>query len=393
MPNKTTKTEQNIYTTPGLNQWIEEVSHHMSQMSQPQAMVLALWSFGMVVARSCGQSSVAHMMARLICQKENTVRQRLREWCWDQKDKAGKKRTEVAVETCFEPLLRWILQDWETRERRIALAMDATLLGDRYVVLAISVVYRRCAIPIAWKVFSVDRQAGWKAEWLRLFAFFEGVIPADWTVLVLADRGLYADWLFRSITDLHWHPFLRINANGKYRTEDSSQFLPLSNLASSVGCHWSGRVTCFKHRPLICTLLVGWEEGYTDPWLILTDLQPNQANLAWYSLRSWIECCFKHTKRAGWQWQNTRMTDPHRAERHWLAMAVATLWVVRVGGEVDANLSPSSFDPLPLLHSSKRSQPRLLSCFRLGVLAILAALLNHRSLPLGSFYLNHDYFY
>ena len=79
----------------------------------------------------------------------------------------------------------------------------------------------------------------------------------------------------------------------------------------------------------------------------------------------------------------------------WLAMAVATLWVVRVGGEVDADLPASSLEPLPapLHRTSLRSQPRLLSCFRLGLLTILAALLNHQPLPLGSFHINHDYFY
>lgn len=30
------------------------------------------------------------------------------------------------------------------------------------------------------------------------------------------------------------------------------------------------------------------------------------------------------------------MTDPERAQRRWLAMAVATHWVVRVGGEDEA---------------------------------------------------------
>jgi hypothetical protein len=396
LPNKkTTKSEQNIYTTPGLKTWIKEVDQHMPHLSQAQIVLLALWSFGMVLARSCGQSSVTQMIASLTGENPDNVRQRLREWCWDQKDKAGKKRTEVEVTSCFAPLLRWILQDWEATEKSIALAMDATTLGERYVVLAISVVYRSCAIPIAWKVFAVDQQKGWKAEWQRLFALFAGVIPADWTVLVLADRGLYADWLFRAITDLHWHPFLRINANGKYRAEGSSQFMPLSSLAGTIGCQWSGVVTCFKTHPLQATLLVNWAEGYTDPWLILTDLQPHQAKIAWYRLRAWIECGFKHTKRAGWQWQNTRMTDPHRAERHWLVMAVATLWVVRVGGVVDANLPSSSLLgslPAPVIHTSQRSRPRLLSCFHLGLFEILSALINRTSIPLGSFHVDQDYF-
>jgi len=37
-----------------------------------------------------------------------------------------------------------------------------------------------------------------------------------------------------------------------------------------------------------------------------------------------MEQGFKRIKRGGWQWQYTRMTDPARAERLWLAIAIAT---------------------------------------------------------------------
>ena len=36
-----------------VDQWTEVVTTHMPQLSNPQAAVLALWSLGMVVARSC----------------------------------------------------------------------------------------------------------------------------------------------------------------------------------------------------------------------------------------------------------------------------------------------------------------------------------------------------
>lgn len=378
-----------------MKQWIQEVSSHLPHLSTPQAVILAVWSYVMVVIRTSGITSGASMIAKLTHTKENNVRQRLREWCWDQEDKAGKQRREVVVADCFAPLLLWILAWWDPNEHRLALALDATTLGDRFVVLALSVLYRGCAIPIAWKVFAFDRQSAWKPEWLALLRHFQGTIPNGWLVIVLADRGLYADWLFAAICNLGWHPYLRINANGKFRTEGSSQFLPLSYLANRVGCHWVGRVTCFKHRSVKATLLVTWGDDYRDPWLILTDLPPEQTKIAWYSLRAWIECGFKHTKRGGWQWQATHMTDPHRAERHWLVMAVATLWAVSVGNEADPLLPASSLDPLPpaLPHPRKRSQPRLLSCFRQGLLTILTRLLCHLPLPLGSFRPAHDCFY
>lgn len=88
------------------------------------------------------------------------------------------------------------------------------------------------------------------------------------------------------------------------------------------------------------------------------------------------------------------MTQPERASRLWLAMAVATLWTVSVGGAVEAGedeaaptldaLTPDLCAPLPVT-PTRRSRPRLLSCFRRGVIHICATLLTGRPLPRGYF--------
>ncbi len=72
-------------------------------------------------------------------------------------------------------------------------------------------------------------------------------------------------------------------------------------------------------------------------------------------------------------------------------MAIATLWQVSVGGEVDANLPISSFDELPPTHVARRNFKnsvlhRCLSCFRRGFLVIKAAVLKRLPLPIGSFF-------
>jgi hypothetical protein len=51
---------------------------------------------------------------------------------------------------------------------------------------------------------------------------------------------------------------------------------------------------------------------------------------------------FKITKRAGWQWHRTRMRDPDRAARLWLAVAVATLWLLSVGEVADETIPVST---------------------------------------------------
>jgi hypothetical protein len=376
-----------------LSQWQTTVSTHLPTLSPAQATVLALWSFGMTLARSCGITSVCALLSPLLDHKETALRQRLREWCYDKDDKRGKKRQDLNVSSCFPFLLRWVLACWPADQKRLVLAMDATSLGQRFTVLAISVVYRGCAIPIAWKIVTATKKGAWRPHWIALFDALQSSVPADWTVLVLADRGLYAKWLFLHIQKKGWHPFLRLNLGGNVRPAGEATFRPLTKLVPKVGRSWSGRVTCFssKRGQLDCTLLARWDERYKEAWLIVTDLAAEVAQAAWYGMRAWIEGGFKDIKRGGWEWHQTKMREPARAERLWLAIAVATLWVVSVGGEAEERLPVSSLEELPEVHiarrrASGRSRPRLLSCFRRGVLMVLVAMLKGEEVPLGRFH-------
>jgi hypothetical protein len=371
-------------------QWTEVVTTHMPQLSKPQAAVLALWSVGMVFARSCALTAVSLFVAQGLERKSNTVRQQLREFCYEAKAKRGGPRQEVHVESCFAPLLAWVLSWWDGKQ--LALAMDATTLGQRFVVLVISVVYRGCAIPVAWTVLPATEKHAWRGEWLRMLRQVRAVVPRRFFVIVLADRGLYARWLFQRIVRVGWHPVLRINTGGTFRRAASAHYQPLRELMPQPGTQWVGTGTVFQgpRRRLNCTLLARWDEGYTDPWLLLTDLTPSAGEACWYGLRAWIEQGFKIIKRGGWQWQRTRMSDPQRAARLWLAVAVATLWLLSVGGRAEetipeSTLLPLATDDVPAARSRRATQLRLVSVFRWGWIIILVALMNQRRLPCGRF--------
>jgi len=166
----------------------------------------------------------------------------------------------------------------------------------------------------------------------------------------------------------------------------------LRTFAPQPGSRWQGHGTAFVSRPcrLDCTLLACWEEGYKDAWFILTDLPPESSEACWYGLRAWIEQGFKITKRGGWQWRRTRMTDPERAARLWLAVAVATLWLLSVGGTAEETIPPSTFLDLTAALGQERRQRRaarlrLVSIFRQGWNLFLVALLQGQRLPVGRF--------
>lgn len=208
--------------------------------------------------------------------------------------------------------------------------------------------------------------------------------------MVLADRGLYAPWLLRRSVKLGWPPFLRLNPGGTLRPAGTTGFRPLQRFVPPPGTRWRGRGTALQKpgRQRECTLLALWEDGEKDPWLLLTELPPEASEAAWDGLRAWIEQGFKITKRAGWPWHRTRMRDPERAARRWLAVAGAPLWWLRVGGVADETRPASTRLDVTALCPGRPRPPRaprlrLVSVFRQGWITLLVAWLRQEPVPQG----------
>src|SRR5207248_2620588 len=104
----------------------------------------------------------------------------------------------------------------------------------------------------------------------------------------------------------------------------------------------------------------------------------------WYALRMWVEVGSRFLKRLGWQWQNTRRTDPRRVARHWLALAIATLWTVAVGTRAEdaeaQGLTPPELlaPPAATVSPPGAAKPRLVSVFKLGLSWLHAQIRDHR---------------
>ena len=369
---------------PSLYQWSRVVGKQFPQLSQPMVACLALWSLGMIIARSCALTTVAWTWAPILKQKFGTLRERLRDLYREGPAKAGAHRATLDLSTCWAPWLKWVLQDWTLPQ--VAVALDATTLGNRFVILVISVLYRGCAVPVAWKILPATAPHAWNPEWKNLLDQFRQVVPASWKVVALADRGLYSKELFAAVVALGWHPLFRINFQGKYRPAGGYRWRQLRRVVARVGHRWQGRCTVFRNPAgqLECTLLACWEQGHDEPWLVVTDLPVAAADVCWYGLRAWIEQGFKQLKSGGWQWQHTRMTDPSRAERLWLAIAVATWWLLSVGGEAEADVPPETLAAVGATQTNRRPQWRLVAVFHRGRTVIMAALLRHHRLPLAS---------
>jgi hypothetical protein len=192
---------------PALSHVDALVATHLAHLRPAPQEGLALWVVALLVAESCCERAILTAMAPL-GYTEHALRAYRREWLYDGTDRAAPCRTSLDVTTCFAPLLGWVLTWWGGPS--LPLAIDATSLGDRVVVLSLSVLYRSSAIPVAWCVLPANPEGEWRSHLQRLLTLLAPAVPLTMTVLVMTDRGLWSPALWRQICALGWHPLMRI---------------------------------------------------------------------------------------------------------------------------------------------------------------------------------------
>lgn len=351
-----------------LTRWLDRLEIHLPHLSRPQRRSLALWSYAATITEHIGLTTCVAFLAETTLTSAASMRTRLRELYRPAEIKRGAQRSDLDVRLSFGPLLTWAL--WLLKPKEVVLALDPTLCRDRLAVLAVAVVVHGCAVPVAWKVVAANTPGAWMPHWQPMLARLAAVVPARTRVVVVTDRGLQSRDLFAEIVALGWHPVMRLCASGSWRGRGDKGWTKLGALPVQPGEYYVGRgelFSTFRHR---CTLVVVWRADFDEPWLLMTDLPPKRCEKAFYGLRCWIEQGFRCLKSGGLRCERLRVTDPARAERIWLVMAVSLLWTHALGAEPE---------PEERLVDGVR---RVLSVHRRGWLRLLARLVRGRSLPL-----------
>lgn len=346
---------------PAFYQIEQTLSLYLSELRPAQQTGLALWVYGTLLAQSACQNAV--LTALWGVANFHSLRQCLREWLYDGPDKAAPCHVQVSVQQACTGLVRWLVALWS--DTRLFLALDATGHRDCLTVLTISVLYRGAAIPLWWSVLPGNQPGAWNPVWLGMLSALQPLLPKHWQVLVLCDRGLWSPDLYRAIGAAGWHPLMRVRHNLSFAPQGRCR-VPARLLVGGGQQAWVGRGRAFKAKPLPTTLIAVWPLRYPEPCLVLTDLAPDQVGIVWYGLRMWIEAGFRLLKSGGWQWHKTRRTDCERAARHFLVLAIATLWTLAYGTQVQEQAGQALPWTIRIIEGSGQVQS-VLGVFALGL--------------------------
>lgn len=363
---------------PQLYSWRELVSNILPDLSVPQINGLADLSFGMAALRSTSVTLISQFYSKLLEQKEDTILKRLKDVYLPQEFKKGDQRKSLEETKCFPLLLRWIVSNWASD--RIALALDATSHKDIFTILSLSVVYRGCAIPVAWKILKANVPHPWNPEWEAILESVSGEIPQDYTVICLTDRGLYSSKLYHSIRDKGWHPFMRVKADCHFHLWGKGWF-KMEDLVPQNGEPWGATGTAFQKNQIDCSLLIVHDKKDKEPWCIITDLPLKYCNVSWYAMRAWIEHGFKKIKSGGLQWTRTRITSPDRVSKVWLAISLSLVWLFCLGTKEEDQLEiPELYGPCIEILGEENRKRRATSLYRKGFLELLCILIKGRKI-------------
>jgi hypothetical protein len=277
--------------------------------------------------------------------KADTVQRRLERWLHNGR---------LDWQACYQAWARWVLGHYSGR--RLVLLVAETKLGERLSVLVVGLAYRGGCIPLAfWCDLPKQWPLGQVELILTLLAWIAPALPTGLIPLVQADRGIgMSPELLRRIQHLGWHFLVRVQKNTRLRREAAPD-CPLASLVSQAGQTWRGQGQVFKKAGwLDASVWVDgvWEVGQAEPGCLFSH-QPDLPPLL-YGLRFHHEWGFRDLKRAGCNWQRSRVWLPSHVERLLLVLALARLWTLAHGTKVRH------------LYPLCRRQQRL-SIFRLGL--------------------------
>ena len=334
-----------------LYRWSHTLHTHFPVLSYWQVIGLALFSLGVVLARSCQVMVVAEELG--FVGKADTVQRRLKRFV------ANQRIDMDAVLACW---IKWVLASYAGTE--LDFLVDETKLGGRIGVLMVSLAYRGRAIPLIWRCYQANRADAYPPEGqvqiiIDLLAQIRPHIPPGCRFRVQADQGIgNSSRLMRQLDQAGWSFLFRVKETSMFTTRSGFRFC-LRDIAFARGEGSAvGWLYTRSYRMVPGTLHVIWAQEYDTAWFLFTN-DPALSGRT-YARRFWQEESFRDLKSGGWHWDVCFIRDPQHMQRLILVLALAYAWMATLG-------SLSFSLPEPIRQQCLASDEDHFSVFRQGL--------------------------
>lgn len=111
----------------------------------------------------------------------------------------------------YRALITAALVEWQ--EATVVMALDTSVLWNRFVLVRIALIYRGRALPLVWTVLEQSSASVAFAQYSQLLQQAALLLPLGCRPILLADRGFVDVDLMRLAAELGWHFTIRTKQN------------------------------------------------------------------------------------------------------------------------------------------------------------------------------------
>lgn len=295
---------------------------------------LALLIAGLIGSQKCHFPAIARKVPA--CGKPQSRARRLERFLANER---------VDVQTYYLPYVEALLA--RLAAHPLVLVIDGSEIGRNCVLLSINVVYKKRALPLCWQVVKGKKGHLPEQTHIDLVNQVAAILPHEATVVFLGDGEFDGTELLATLEQQGWSYVCRTAKNVVLR-EGEARFTPTDLLLargdrlelSAVG------FTAADYGPVLVSIV--WEERWTEPLILVSNLDLLEEAVWWYRRRFRIETFFSDQKSRGFYLGHSHISDTAHLNRLLIGTCLAYLWMVCLGAWV------LQTGQLGLIHRRKR---------------------------------------
>jgi hypothetical protein len=235
----------------------------------------------------------------------------------------------IDVEALYGPLILWAIQPWQNPGHTLHLALDTTMLWNRFCVVVVSVVCHGRAIPLLWQTLEHPSASVSASVSIALLEKADQLLRAFGAITLLTDRAFPCDELidwFKSRP--RWGYVMRLRGDTEIHGTAAPLGCQVRKLQLRRGqCRGFRGVRLWADGSQSVNLVIAHPTGLPveEPWYLISN-RAADLDLVWsYEKRFCCEQLFRDQKSGVFHLADSGLRDPARIDRLLLVVAIAVL--------------------------------------------------------------------
>jgi Transposase DDE domain len=248
---------------------------------------------------------------------------------WQRRCRRWLSNGRIDAAALYGPLVLWAIQHWQKPGQALHLAIDTTVLWNRFCVVTLSLVCHGRAIPLLWQTLEHPSASVSAAVSITLLERADRLLAAFGAITVLADRGFpSAELLSWFDARPRWRYVMRLRSDTWIDGTTAPMGCEVRRLRLPRGhCRGFRNVQLWGDGRQRANLVLARPVGIraSEPWYLVSNLDP-ALNLVWlYGQRFCCEQLFRDQKSGIFQLERSGLRSADRIDRLLLVVAIAVL--------------------------------------------------------------------